>query len=121
MPDLCISGRNLTKSSWLRGSLVETMIIYTEDNNCILSSPRSPLHGEVQVTHQLGVDGYLAPDQRVAGGETSGPQLGALRLDTNLVLVTQLAVQPGRQGSGARLGLVSIRFVLFAFVLHLLN
>ena len=86
-----------------------------------LSSPGSPLHGEVQVTHQLGVDGYLAPDQGVAGGETPGPQLGALRLDTNLVLVTQLAVQPGRHRPGSGLGLVSIRFVLFAFVLHLLN
>ena len=71
--------------------------------------------------HQLGVDGYLAPDQGVAGGEAPGPQLGALRLDTNLVLVTQLAVQPGRQGAGSALGLVSIRFVLFAIVLRLLN
>ena len=83
--------------------------------------PGPPLHGEVQVPHQLGVDCYLAPDQGVAGGEASGPQLGALRLDTNLVLVPQLAVQPGGQGSGSGLGLVSIGFVLFAFVLHLLS
>ena len=83
--------------------------------------PGPPLHGEVQVPHQLGVDGYLAPDQGVAGGEASGPQLSSLRLDTNLVLVPQLAVQPGRQGAGAGLGLVSIGFVLFAFVLHLLS
>ena len=83
--------------------------------------PGPPLHGEVQVPHQLGVDCYLAPDQGVAGGEAPGPQLGALRLDTNLVLVPQLAVQPGRQGAGAGLGLVSVRFVLFAFVLHLLS
>ena len=69
--------------------------------------PRPPLHGEVQVPHQLGVDCYLAPDQGVAGGEAPGPQLGALRLDTNLVLVPQLAVQPGRQGLGAGLSLVS--------------
>ena len=121
MPDLCISGRNLTKSSWLRGSLVETMIIYTEGNKCIPSSPGSPVHREVQVTHQLRVDSYLAPDQGVAGGKAPGPQLGALRLDTNLVLVPQLAVQPGRHRPGSGLGLVSIRFVLFAFVLHLLN
>ena len=83
--------------------------------------PGPPLHGEVQVPHQLGVDCYLAPDQRVAGREATSPQLGALRLDTNLVLVPQLAVQPGRQGAGSRLGLVSVRFVLFAFVLHLLS
>ena len=96
-------------------------IIYTEDNKCIPSSPGSPLHGEVQVPHQLRMDGYLAPDQGVAGGEAPGPQLGALRLDTNLVLVPQLAVQPGRQRPGSGLGLVSIRFLLFAFVLQLLN
>ena len=35
--------------------------------------PGPPLHGEVQVPHQLGVDCYLAPDQGVAGGEASGP------------------------------------------------
>ena len=88
--------------------------------------PGPPLHGEVQVPHQLGVDCYLAPDQGVAGGEATSPQLGALRLDTNLVLVPQLAVQPGRQGSGAGLSLVSARFILFALhlyyiLLHLLS
>ena len=32
IPDLCISGRNLTKSSWLRGSLMETMIVDIDDH-----------------------------------------------------------------------------------------
>ena len=69
---------------------------------------------EVEVTHQLGVDGDLSPDQRVTRGEATHAKSISVGLDTHLVIVSELLVQGGGQwgGAGARLKICSVNYLL---------
>ena len=60
---------------------------------------------EVEVAHQLGVDGDLSPDQGVTRGKAAHAQSVSVGLDTHLMIEAQLLVQGGghRGGAGARL------------------
>ena len=56
---------------------------------------------EVEVTHQLGVDGDLAPDQGVTRGEPAHAQGVSVGLDAHLMIEPELLVQRGGQRGGA--------------------
>ena len=65
---------------------------------------------EVEVAHQLWVNGDLAPDQGVAGGEAAHAQSVSVGLDVHLVIVAELLVQPGGEwGRAGASGLKMLR------------
>ena len=69
---------------------------------------------EVEVTHQLGVDGDLSPDQGVTRGKATHAQSVSVGLDTHLVIVAELLIQGGGQrgGAGARLKIRGVKNLL---------
>ena len=69
---------------------------------------------EVEVAHQLGVDGDLSPDQGVTRGEPAHAQSVSVGLDTHLMIEPELLVQGGgyRGGAGARLKIRRIELTL---------
>ena len=70
---------------------------------------------EVEVTHQLGVDGDLSPDQGVTRGKATHAQSVSVGLNAHLVIVAELLVQRGGQwgGAGARLKIRSVYLLHF--------
>ena len=67
---------------------------------------------EVEVTHQLGMDGDLSSDQGVTSREATHAQSVSVGLDTHLVIVSELLVQGGGQWGGARLKIRSVNYLL---------